>query len=65
MPRPRTTGKAWARNQAVAEFLVFCMWLDWLACVAPCPSRWPYWEFKRGPVEKLMEGIEFKEPGAG
>lgn len=54
-----------ARNQAVAEILAFCMWLDWLAGIAPCPSRWPYSEYKRGPVEKLLERIKFEEPGVG
>ncbi len=54
-----------ARNQAVAEFLIFCAWLDWLAGVAPCPSRCPYSESNRGAVEKLMERIRFEEPGAG
>ena len=55
------------RNQAVAEFLAFCMWLDWLAGIAPCPSRWPYSEYKREPVEKLLAQVKFteEEPGTG
>ena len=54
-----------AHNQAVAEFLTFCAWLDWLAGIAPCPSRWPYSESNRGPVERLLERIRFEEPEAG
>ena len=52
-----------ARNEHATEFLVFYLWLDWLARVAACPSRWAYSEFNRGPVERLLEGIEFEEPG--
>ena len=53
------------RNEAVAEFLIFCAWLDWLAGIAPCPSRWPYSEFRREPVEKLLERVKFEESDAG
>ena len=35
----------------------------WLAGVAPCPARWPYSEFKREPMEKLLERVRCKEPG--
>ncbi len=52
MAVPRTTD----------EFLIFCAWLDCLAGIAPCPSRWPYSEFNRGPVEKLLERVRFEEP---
>ncbi len=54
-----------ARNQAVAEFPIFCVWLDWLAGVAPCPNRWPYSKFRRGPVEKLLERVRFEEAEPG
>ena len=52
-----------APPRTVAEFLIFSAWLDWLAGAAPCPSRWPYSEFNRGPEEKLLERIRFEEPG--
>jgi hypothetical protein len=51
-----------ARNQAVAEFLIFCAWLDWLAGVTPCPSRWPYSEYNRGQVKKFLERVRFGAP---
>ena len=50
------------RNQAIAEFLVFAAWCDWLIGIAPCPSRWPYSEYKREPVEKLLKRVKFEEP---
>jgi hypothetical protein len=55
-----------ARNQAVAEFLMFCMWVDWAAGIAPCPTRWPYKEYDRGMVGELLERVRFQEeePGA-
>ncbi len=49
-------------HQAAAEFLIFCAWLDWLAGVAPCPSRWPYSEYKREPVEKLLGRVKSDDP---
>ncbi len=48
-----------ARNQAVAEFPIFCAWLDWLAGVALCPSRWPYSEFNREPVVEVLGRVRF------
>lgn len=35
----------------------------WLAGVALCPTRWPYSEFRRGPVEKLLARVRFEGPG--
>lgn len=49
-------------NQAIAEFLTFYMWIDWLAGIAPCPARWPYSEYRRGSVEKLLERVRFTIP---
>ena len=49
------------RNPAVAEFLIFYAWIDWLAGIAVCPSWWPYSEFNRAPVEKLLERVKFEE----
>ena len=59
---PRPAKKA--RNEHATEFLVFNLWLDWLAGSAPCPSRWPNSEFNRGPVEKLLGRVSFEKPGA-
>ena len=45
--------------RTISEFLIFCAWIDWLAGVAPCPSRSPYSEFMLEPVERLLERVRF------
>ncbi|HLI12833.1 MAG TPA: hypothetical protein VKY65_14670 [Alphaproteobacteria bacterium] len=45
-------------NRLAAEFLEFNAWIDSMLGVEPTLQRWPYDQFRPGPVKELLERIK-------
>ena len=47
------------RNKYAARFILHSLWVDSCLGVTPGPDRWPYSDFNRAAVEKLLAWAQF------
>ena len=60
--KTRSTSERAAYNAFAESFIRFNTWIDNQCGIAPSTERWPYSEFKKPAVERLLRKIDNDNP---